>query len=479
MALEISLFKGIVNQISGALFSEYEFNESVDLDALCRKVIQKEFMTAVDAVRPLLEMRMSHVEHPFWVDVNDDLGDRVPEAVASFDVYRTRQYGQYAFWISAHLLYDSVRCELGFETAPKLVSQMETWVHELVHMADYEVIQQFRTKFEEGKGVGFDERPGSLRMIHRSEGDPDGFTPRQWQFLQIMNHCRCEGVAQLQTILTGLEEAALKEGEKARAIFRDIFEAAYQGFIRPKGSVLSSEGRQKWGSLLKTLRQSAYSIGPWMVLDCLGGNLETLEEKQLLAVAEQAMSTKGEPLSPENACRLTGRVLEMDCGMFLKGLCSPLSTHKWGEFITMEELSEIAHYLTIDDAELGEYPNFLSHLIEAGVEKDADRFIASLKEVLGYPMEGAEIEAQMVRFADTGDDPGDLREMVQAMGVRIYKAWQNDPEEILRWLLTYLLDPEDLFFDRVPYLGLMDDYYVLHTGFKLSRAGKQAPDLQP
>ena len=37
----------------------------------------------------------------------------------------------------------------------------------------------------------------------------------------------------------------------------------------------------------------------------------------------------------------------------------------------------------------------------------------------------------------------------------------------LTWILTYILDPEDLVHDKIPYVGYLDDQYILKTGLYL------------
>jgi uncharacterized membrane protein YkvA (DUF1232 family) len=421
----------------------------------CKSLIESDFRSAFEEVNQLFEFE----EEPelIRIEVEDDLGKKEPRLLGLFDLYKTESYGHFCFSISAHMVLDRLCRELEIQTTNPHHDQIGLWFHELVHMADWHILKIFSQLKKDDCKRHLEDRSITLRLHHH---DIDDRLPREWQFLQVLSFLRDEGLAVLFEILTGHADPYCESGKAAVQEFRKLMFIITSVLLRKKNTHLSNGMAQNYIELLEAVKTRSYTLGPWFMCDILEN---ACQDKELVTAARERLEgRRASPMETENCIGLIKEGLSLDLGSCIRLVSKPGGSHPWGEFIKTEDLMNLLHYLTIEDAELGEYPNFISSVMECAINRDEETLIAVLKTVLGFPMSHDEIVEAMQEFEKQGTD-SQVSSRTYQLTKDVYSRWEKSKNDVLMWALTYIFDPEDLINDQTPYIGYLDDLFVLEA----------------
>lgn len=430
----------------------------------CRRLLTREVQFAFAELAGLFDGE--RLPRRVRVEVSDDLGQIRPETLGALDVHRTQLDGIPVFSISGHLVLDLLLEENRLGDYTDVVTQRGLWRHELVHLADWARVEEEHRLRETDVAQHLQAHAGRLDF---PADMLDENMPREWLFLGGMSHYRAEGLAELMVVLTGQGECECRSRREAVDLFRQAWDPLNHLLLMPRNTRLIAE---EWGNvqdLVKLHHTLSYCVGPWMVLDVLAGDKDDPGLAPLLKKAGRAMAGNARPLAIEDAVAVVRHGMSHDLGSFLRRLGSSGENKSTPAFLENDELGHVGHFLSYEDAGDDEYPNFMATVAGCARAGSAALFIATLKEVLGCAMPDDEINAEWAAFEQAIFKGAPVPEDYLATARRVMEQWRQKPDsEILRWTMTYLLDPVDVIRDSLPYLGYMDDHFVAQAGLRLA-----------
>lgn len=437
------------------------------------KLLKREFLSVFTQLRSLLPY-LATVQK-VRIQVQDDLGQERPKILGAYDIYATKETGVVTFSVSAHLLLDLLMEEFELGDYIDTIPFKALWCHELVHLEDRRRIEMEMEQRESNIREYLSARKQRAFDIIE-ECQLDAYCPREWYFLDAISKYRSEGLAELLPILCGFSEprTQINGRDEAITLFRALWGPFKEILHRPRQMRISDLELSPIFDLIEKFKNMSYVLGPWLVAEAIANM--GLQGNEQIEKCFGILSGKKEikPFTLKDAVEFIKDVLERDLGTFLRYLTEKsINEPTTNYYLTMEELMEIAHFISLEDAKAGEYPNFISFVVESALNKKPELFVEILEEVLGTPMEESEIEEEWKEFEGNLMQneliPDEFKEDVKTLK----KLWDEDrTNEILIWTLTYLLDPQDLVRDNMPYLGYLDDYYVIKAGLMLSRVLK-------
>lgn len=449
--------KSITGEIGRKLLNAGFFHPDLDndLERVCRKLVEEVFRSTFEQSYLLFE-RIDRSQS-IIIEVQDDLGNKRPKAIGSFNMYRTRTYGDFHFSISGFYLYDLI---VKTYDVPVQNHEINDGVifHEILHMADFATLKYFSDDLDDAKSKHQSLPSHNIYTIY----DPDIRLPREWQFMAAMSHFRNEGIAVLYEILLGYETPSIFSRKEAVDIFRHYFEPLKAIYARPFGSYLQQKESHLYSTLIESLHSLSYQIGPWMILDLLK-SVDCLTERKLLSDAENILLNGG-TLPVTDAATIITCAMQHDLGSFLKQLVGSISQEV---FLKADEVVGLASYLTADDNEVHPKAKYVMRtIIESTINGSKDNFITALSEIIGYPMDNEEIEEYAkIFFAQKMTDDNHRYVMQQAKVV--HERLKKSDSEFDRCVLSFVLDPHDLIKDDVKYLGYLDDVMILSAANSL------------
>lgn len=426
----------------------------------CRRLITDAFVSACGELGDLLTARA--VCEQIDVEINDDLGRKRPTALGWFNIYRSNAIGRPAFSISGHMVLDLVCRNYGIPSPGALSSHRRLWIHELAHLTDWNELRHMGDRAERDAESYLRQTVAPLRFTPASI---DAEMPRSWQFLHAMAHFRDEGLACLQEKLICGSDLAITTRGEALVQFRKLFDALHAFLTRARSWHESADYADIGASLFKQAHSQAYSIGPWLIAEAL-----TRHSREDWSLVSRALSSPAPCMSVADAVRMLRRGFTMDLGGFLRALTGDAITGEMDPFIKTGELMALCHFISLSDSQPNEYPGFAAAITECAATGNATRFITVLKEVLGSPMTDAELEAardETPTVTDLERTP-DAAELLKRRAAQAWAAWRKDRENpLLRWMLTFLCDSDDVIQDDMAYLGFLDDELVVEAGLRI------------
>lgn len=424
--------------------------------------------SVLDSMKKSRALFAAGIDH-LRVEVADDLARIRPEVLGCFDPYKTRTTGTPCFSISAHMLYDALCEAYGLGDPMPFIKQQNVWLHELVHLADWQQIEMFSRLREDAADAALSRMEDHFAPRYN---DPDSVLSREWQFLQALEGFRAEGLANLFEGLVAGTLCHFPDMLAASSLFSGVMHPFLQKLVRGKGPGGSSQGISEvdFTRGLEMIRESWYTAGPGFVLDAL--IMANPAWHALRKIAESIGRTDMK-LPPEEAAGIVRPGIDMDLGQFLFYATQPSSTRSWPSFLTPGSLFSVAHYVSMPDAEYGEYWQVIEELSDPAGTHDRDSFIRGMKRIVGARMDSEEIDREFQQLQARPEPAFGIARETARRTEDVYRIWQSCPDEVLGWALTFVLDPEDMINDAMPYIGYLDDLFVLEKAFALGEVEKK------
>ena len=438
-----------------------------DLETRIKKIVADMFVKRYQENSTVFE-RLRAFNH-FVIEVQDDMADRSPKALASFNLHRSKHSDAIHFSVSSHLVYADLLPHYGLNDTDAY-PPTEYWSHEFIHLLDWNMLSSFRTDFEAAQNGN---HASSLLGPHFE--DRDTGLPREWEVLLVLANFRDEGLAQLYPYLTG--ESTLRMGpQKAHEVFRRLFAPIMTFAHRPFLSWSVSEGSysQDYRNLCKELYHLSYLAGPYFVIDAIACELRKREKRDedLLSIVEETMQRMSEEqpagVTRGDAARMVKVGLSLNLSSYMELLSNKAATHPWRPFLDMTEIAELYNFISYCGTEPSD--KFMDHIYKSILYHDPELFLDSLKDVIGSPMEGDEIDLEHKRWQEgkgkTLNGSSMLKEVyarLENLEQRYRNTTSKEEREIIVFALTYLFDPEDYVKDKIAVVGHIDDLYVLRA----------------
>lgn len=432
------------------------------------RYIRADFQAAETELAPLIRpSRPSYSEGRILV-----IADRAPEragVLAYFDPERSAREGESSFGI----YYDTLRrwlerdwCGQTDAGAPPVVpDRIELWIHEMIHMLDFESLRRFMVQRDVAVASDVGERADALGE-HRLRF-------RHWHILQVFSVIRAEGIACLHDALRG---GVFPSGHDLRRIegrLNDLILAICT--LLQEADARDAMAGAQLPKMLDEARARAYEVGPDLVLRVLAAS----SPPSLVAAALVDGSRSTAALTHDEVLELVNTAMGMDLARFLSIL---FRLHVVDQTVAFhgEAVFQALNMLT-ESEETDRRVLFLQEVHRCADAGDPEVLAAVIRGVVGSKMDRADVEAGLLTFADRADTDGidpEIRAAVAAVA-----RWYNQGDgrnDWLAWVLTYVLDPEDFLCDREAVVGMLDDYYVLAAALKIlarTTNGDQPPAL--
>lgn len=430
------------------------------------RYIRADFLAAETELAPLIRpSRPSYAGARILV-----IADRAPEragVLAYFDPERSAREGENSFGI----YYDTLRRWLERDwrgqaatgAMPEFPDRIELWIHEMIHMLDFESLRRFMVQRDVAFASSVGEHADAL------EGHRLRF--RHWHILQVFSVIRAEGIACLHDALSG---GVFPGGEDLRRIegrLNDLILATCT--LLQEADARNGMAGARLSKMLGEARAIAYVVGPDLVLRVLASS----SPPSVVAAALVDGSRTAATLKREEVLDLVNTAMEMDLSRFLSILFRlhivdpAVAFHGEAVFQALNVLTE------------SEEPDmrvaFLQDVHRCAESGTPEELVSVVRSVVGSKMACTDVEAGLLALAGQADDDG-IDEEIRGAAAALAKRYHQDDgcDGWLAWVLTYVLDPEDFLCDREAVVGMLDDYYVLTAALKIlnrTATGTQPP----
>jgi hypothetical protein len=420
-----------------------------------RRYIRADFLAAEAKIAPLTRPdRPTYAEARILV-----IADRVPEhtgVLAYFDPERSAREGENSFGI----YYDTLRQWLEQDwlgqadagAATGFPDRQALWIHEMIHMLDFESLRRFMV-----------QREGALASDVRGRADAFGdslLRLRHWPLTQTFSVIRAEGIACLHDALRG---GVFPEGDDLRRKENQLNNLILETCtLLQDADVRDATAEARLSEMLAAARAIAYKVGPDLVLRVLAASSPPSAVASGLVDGSRSTSS----LTDDEVMELVGLAMEMDMSRYLSILFR-LHVAEPAVAFHGEAVFQALNVLTGSE-ETDRRVVFLQEVHRCAESGDSEALVNVIRGVVGSKMGQADVEAGLRAFAGRGESDGidlEIRDAVAAV-----EKWYRQDEgchDWLAWVLTYVLDPEDFLCDREAVVGMLDDYYVLTAALKI------------
>ena len=401
------------------------------------------------------------------IEVRDDLGKVIPEVLATFDLYRSDLSGFPHFSVSAHLVLAELLAKYAPDDPAVKIRQNAFWSHELVHAADWATLSHHSKLYDEQQG----------RHLMSSFNDPYSGNyseiPREWELLLVMAKFRSEGLATLFEYLCG-EQVLTLTPSAAIESFKNIFAVLLNYTSRDFHLSWSRSyaDNESYNAIFKKSQEYSYLAGPYAAMDVISVAIASSKNVRLMDVTQSVIQhmNKNIPVNLDRptAIELIKTGLNFDLGSFIQRLSDTFAEHPWVQLLDFSQVGWLCNFISYQGGE----PNndFIFNLYEAVLHQNHELFLKELREVIGSPMDLAEVEAGIEALASSphgsGVDPvvhDEAIERARKLLSICSGSSTRDQKAIALLALTFFVDPEDYIRDDLDFVGEIDDLYVLRA----------------
>lgn len=417
--------------------------------------IRADFLAAEAELAPLIRPgRPSYAEARILV-----IADPAPEhanVLAYFDPERSAREGENSFGIYYNTLRRWLRRDWGGHAdagaPPEFPDRIELWIHEMIHMLDFESLRRFMVQCNVAFASGVGECADALGS-HRLRF-------RHWHILQVFSVIRAEGIACLHDALHG---GVFPSGEDLRRIEGRLNDLILATCTRLQDAdARDAMAGVQLSKMLDEARAIAYVAGPDLVVRVLAAS----SPPSMIAAALVDGSRSTASLTRDEVLELVNTAMGMDLSRFLSILFRlhivdpAVAFHGEAVFQALNVLTES------EETDLRVV--FLQEVHRCAESGTPEELVTVIRSVVGSKMARADVEAGLLALAGRGDDDG-IDEEIRDAAAAVAKRYHEDDgcSGWLAWVLTYVLDPEDFLCDREAVVGMLDDYYVLAAAFKI------------
>ena len=338
-----------------------------------------------------------------------------------------------------------------------------TLTHELVHAADLFTLKKINKLIDReirlSKKSSFFNN--SIKILDNEEDF--NYDPLHWHFLRTINRFRNEGVAILGEKLFGtiLERFYPDNQSELFHFFRRLM-LKIQKITNE--NIFSIDSNSLIYDELTEFSLHAYNIGDFILLKLIGKIHPELFDLSEKAVNYILLGDKFKPTIEESK-QLMEAAFQLDLSDYVSGLISCHFEEINQPFILKESLFEYCA-LVQDEINKEGLESFSKNIAIVGHNYSIETFIQLMKETVYTQMSNDEIISGYNQFIAKKFDEN-IFNSVKTQAELLFKKAIKENNEIAKWALTYLLDDEDLVFDRISILGWQDDWLVLDAALRI------------
>ncbi len=328
-------------------------------------------------------------------------------------------------------------------------------LHELMHALDLDELGEQHKIQELSYSKSIDNAYSSTTI-----GNPIGMDNNynmQWAFLTFLKTYRAEGVAILGERLFGNTPIDKEDTTEALKAFKKHLTTVFDicGDLNYTGKLKT----HKLFEIMDNIKLSAYTYADALLFEMLKKRFNKFSDIDFNECRNIPETIKNNILK---------EAIELDLSEYIQQLLalklnddSYLVDHK----IFLQYCGLLQKEYNSEDVS-----NFLNGLIYAGVDQNHEKFISSIREIMGSPMSTETItqELKAIEIAESHDEI--YKEMFLIANESLVPQLTSNNKlhnELASWSLTYFLDDQDIIHDKVKYLGFQDDWIVLNTAQKL------------
>lgn len=308
--------------------------------------------------------------------------------------------------------------------------------HEMCHAADFEELRMNKIISDEIAKKYDETLTDSI-----DGGTPDIVLDA---IFSLFNHYRAEGVA--------IFCEQLVNGKKITPSTRSIvvFNSVFEDLLHNSTSFMLGSHRDEIYE--EEMHHVAYLIAP----DLLYAVLRILDRVEK-SIAEKLETDTPARLTTEERHQLVRSALSLSLPEYIQGLC----------YITPAD-----NLVAVCGQIQGESDDeAISNFFSMFTSDNYDKFVSTMAEILGSPMSDEEIKGYVDSWDCKWISPAfkaKLRLKINDLySIMVAPDSRNKQKRASRWALTYFFDDQDLVFDEMPVLGLVDDMIVLDKALSI------------
>ena len=269
--------------------------------------------------------------------------------------------------------------------------------------------------------------------------------------LSMLHHYRAEGIAILGESL--LMKSQFGSIDYATKQFCKVFELTMMRAQMRVG------GNREKDVFDKEAFHQAYAVAPIILLFVMDRRGDI--EHEMVTKALDALATGNYNLTDDEVITIMRSALALGLSGFIQGLTS-----------LSDDVAPIRPFLDFcasvqqdgDEDNINAYQQLLSQ------PQSEANFNAAMDQIMGSCMPEEELDEQYLNFkgsvAEDSSYP-EMKEKVESLYLILKNEKNPDRQRLAQWALTYFFDDEDIIYDDVSGLGLIDDMTVIDYATRL------------
>ncbi|MCX6293771.1 MAG: hypothetical protein NT127_05700, partial [Sphingobacteriales bacterium] len=378
--------------------------------------------------------------------------------LASFDSERTGD-GVYVF----HVYYRTIRQiadnQLSIVDNTILYSFSDTILHELIHAADLATLQETNNIREQS----FRLHGGNQNHLLKDLNAPNYEWNVQWTLLHFFQIFRNEGIAMMGEHLLDehpnlktdrpIDKVMIRFKENLNQVFKICNGLKYYSSIEP------TEAHQ----ILRALSMEAYQYGDLIFLELIK-TLHPEENLRIEKVINYLSQGASNTIDHQEVKYFLKQAMQVDLSEYVQAIFNNEILNR-DEPLSKQQLLECCAVIQ-NDAQHEVISTFSKNIATCAFNKNSQMFIETIREVIGSKMSVAEITEGYKTFLQK-NYPEDIVQRIQHKADELFSLATNENNEVALWVLTYLLDDQDLIHDELSVLGWQDDWMVVEGAWRI------------
>ncbi len=348
-------------------------------------------------------------------------------------------------------------------TFDDLISFENTVLHELIHAADLFTLKKIDDLLEKEARLSKRGSAFEISLIDKKNDEKLNYHPIHWHFLNSINRFRNEGIAVLGEKLFGTIEYRIYGDNQTELLFfiKELMDKIQ--FIT-FNNLFSLNSSQEVYDELYELSLHAYNIGDIIVLKLIGEIEPELSDLTKKALKYILIDDIHKPTVDE-AEKIMKIAFQIDLTDYLSGL---IGYHFQEINQTLMSKGSLFEYCSFIQDELNKdgINSFSKNIAISGQNKSIESFIDLMKKTVFSKMSTEEIVVGYNQFILIESEENIVK-TIKNQAELLHKRVIKDNCEIAHWALTYLLDDEDLVFDKIAIVGWQDDWLVLDAALRI------------
>jgi hypothetical protein len=310
------------------------------------------------------------------------------------------------------------------------------WLHELIHSADYQNI------ITANKALRYFNEENSQDAYFGQQENKNRLRNALW----LLNKYRVEGIA---TFVEDLFDNRHSEDEKwDNAHTDDFMNSIY--YNRNWQRLQTQEDKQ----LSEYYNFLPYKLGKLLIFNCLYYTDEANRAVYHTVIDKINQGSLNDiQLSDFNGIDILQKLIGISLEEFIFANIQQKVQSGIQLKLDVSFVEFIKEMLYPDYQDKQYNSQIIRNILKGRKNTEAD-----YKDLLGYLMDKEEIAENYLKFKRKPLNP-----TLQKLLTNTYEKWLATNDSLLEWKLTYVFDDEELFYDKIPIIGYLDDMLVLES----------------